>query len=417
MDFSANAWYILLMKIGKFAKITGLSVLTVRYYMEIGLIRPQLKDRYWNFTEKELCRAAEIERYKRCGFSLQTITEFLTLCQDGALSAPDRACRLERLFRRERERICENRTSLERALEKLDGMILDIRGQVVTDPFNGIPLPLFALIQCPFCGSPLRWQEVCLEQGQVYSGQGSCHCGFRASVTDGILLVEDLQRPLIPVVDNQLATLQQRSPQDVSYIETFNQWLKLQLDQLELEGKVIFEDVLNTTCFLNRAISGLSENAYYILCDTDLQIVRYYMASIRAAFPHHKLLFIVDDGIHHPLRPGCLDVIIDYAASEIYQKYGYRSSSTPLKRYAHDGTVVAGRFSCLCKKQPGKRDMTESNAIRYRLSVLQQDMRDNGIRILAEKAGDRPVDPSVYTGSLPGDVIKPYAFVGRWKLK
>ncbi|MPN57475.1 hypothetical protein SDC9_205169 [bioreactor metagenome] len=61
--------------------------------------------------------------------------------------------------------------------------------------------------------------------------------------------------------------------------------------------------------------------------------------------------------------------------------------------------------------------MTESNAIRYRLSVLQQDMRDNGIRILAEKAGDRPVDPSVYTGSLPGDVIKPYAFVGRWKLK
>lgn len=91
----------------------------------------------------------------------------------------------------------------------------------------------------------------------------------------------------------------------MSYIESFNQWLNLQLNQLDLEGKIVFEDVLNTACFLNRAISDLNVKAYYILCDTDLQVVRYYMSSIRSAYPEGNFLFMVDDGIHHPLKEGC----------------------------------------------------------------------------------------------------------------
>src|SRR5699024_9605506 len=120
-------------------------------------------------------------------------------------------------------------------------------------------------------------------------------------------------------------------------------------------------------------------------------IVRYYMASIRAAYPDGNFLFLVDDGIHHPLKAGCLDIIIDYAASEVYQKYGYCSSSTPLHRYAHNGTIIAGRFSRRCKKQPGKRDPKEDTPSRYNLQVLLQDMQNNGITLLEEKIGSRSV--------------------------
>ena len=186
---------------------------------------------------------------------------------------------------------------------------------------------------------------------------------------------------------------------------------------MDLEGKIVFEDVLNTACFLNRAISDLNVKAYYILCDTDLQVVRYYMSSIRSAYPEGNFLFMVDDGIHHPLKEGCLDVIIDYAASEIYQKYGYRSSSTPLRRFAHDGTILAGRFSRRCKMQFGKRNPLEDATDRYQLPALLQDMQNNGVVILKERVGNRSVDSSVYAGALPGDVFKPYAFIGRWSMK
>ena len=404
------------MKIGTFSKTTGLSVLTIRYYMELGLLTPQRTERNWDFSQEDLSRAAAIERYKDCGFSLQTIAELLSLGQNVALSREERSRRTASLLENERNRIRSNQKELCDSLDKLNAMIRNIKGRVVTEVFNGIPLRLFSQICCPFCGRPLSWTQVCMENNQVCSGVGNCCCGFHATVREGILVVEGGQAPLIPPVDRHLATLQQRSPQDVSYIEGFNQWIKLQLDQLELDGKIIFEDVLNTACFLNRAIAELPSSAYYILCDTDLQIVRYYMASMRAAYPDGNFLFLVDDGIHHPLKAGCLDIIIDYAASEVYQKYGYCSSSTPLRRYAHDGTIIAGRFSRRCKKQAGKRDPKEYTPNRYNLQVLLQDMQNNGIALLEEKIGSRSVDPGVYTGALPGDIIKPYAFIGRWKI-
>ena len=396
--------------------MTGLSVLTIRYYMGLGLLTPQQTGRNWDFSQEDLSRAAAIARYKDCGFSLQTIAALFSLQQDPALSRRERNLRIDCLLEKERRRIRRDEQELADSLDKLNAMIRNIKGQVVTDVFNGIPLFLFAQIRCPFCGKPLRWEQICLENDQVCSGVGRCPCGFHAAVRDGILVVEGGGMPLIPPVDRHLATLLHRSPQDVSYIESFNQWLKLQLDQLELEGKIVFEDVLNTACFLNRAISELSGGAYYILCDTDLQVVRYYMSSIRSAYPDGKFLFLVDDGIHHPLKAGCLDVIIDYAASEVYQKYGYGSSSTPLRRYAHDGTIIAGRFSRRCKMQAGKRDLREDPPSRYNLQTLLHDMQRNGITILEEKVGSSSMDPSVYAGALPGDIIKPYAFIGRWRI-
>ena len=417
MDFLFGMCYITVMKIGVFSQRTGLSVLTVRYYMDIGLLFPKKKERHWDFTQSDLDRAEKIERCKQCGFSLQTIGELLRLEQADSLSPEEREQQFRQIFDNEYERVQSARQGIEGSLERLGAMIRAVKGQVITELFNGIPLALFALIQCPYCDSSLSWNKICVEHNQVVSGLGACRCGFRAAITDGILVVEAAGPPLIPAVDKRLATLQQRKPQDVSYLETFNHWLHLHLAQLDMDGKVIFEDVLNTACFLNRSMPQLSENAFYILCDTDIRIVRYYMSSIRAAHPERKMLFLVDDGIHHPLEPGCLDIIIDYAASEIYQKYGYRSTSTPLKRYAHKGTVVAGRFSRLCKKQPGERDPRESNPIRYQLSVLQQDMQNNGLHIFAEKIGAKAVDPSVYIGALPGDIFKPYAFIGRWLME
>ena len=54
------------------------------------------------------------------------------------------------------------------SLDKLNSMIRDIQGQVVTDSFNGIPLYLFSQICCSFCGKPLQWKDVCIANHQVF---------------------------------------------------------------------------------------------------------------------------------------------------------------------------------------------------------------------------------------------------------
>ena len=134
------------MKIGTFSKMTGLSVLTIRYYIDLGLFTPQRSERYWDFSEEDLSRAAEIARYKSCGFSLQTIAELFSLLQGSTLSKQERMRRLHSVLDCESQRIQTNRRQLTLSLDKLNSMIRDIQGQVVTDSFNGIPLYLFSQI-------------------------------------------------------------------------------------------------------------------------------------------------------------------------------------------------------------------------------------------------------------------------------
>ena len=85
--------------------MTGLSVLTIRYYMGLGLLTPQQTGRNWDFSQEDLSRAAAIARYKDCGFSLQAIAALFSLQQDPALSRKERNLRIDCLLEKERRRI------------------------------------------------------------------------------------------------------------------------------------------------------------------------------------------------------------------------------------------------------------------------------------------------------------------------
>ena len=398
------------MRIGEFSKRTGLPVMTIRYYMSIGLLSPGKSMRNWEFSETDLHKVEEIFLYKKCAFSLENIALILR-SGDTALKKQEK---LE-LFRTERSRILERRVLLENSLRMLERKTTELEKSVpAVRPF-GIPLRLFELIECPYCAKPLYWERVKMEHYQVVAGNGYCLCGFHADVRNGILITDNSEKPVIRPVDTEILTLRNRSAKDTSYIESFNQWLLSWLKQKKLSGKIIYEDVLNTYSFLNRTVPTLKEKALFIMCDTDLNVVQYYADSIHASCPDAEVMFMVDDGVHHALRKGCLDIVIDYAASELYQKFGFASASDCLKEYTHSGTMILGRFSCMIKKQQGYRDPVEWNDLRYNISALQDSMKMNGIRLDAEKYGEDSVDPKIYTGCLEGDIIKPYAFIGRWE--
>ena len=398
------------MKIGEFAEQTGLPVMTIRYYMNIGLLTPGKQSRNWEFSQQDLDRVKEILLYKKCGFSLEDIALLLPSGGEG-ISEKEK----NRLYKKEYDNILQRRTALEESLRMLNQKFRELEMSLPDTVPCGIPLELFTLTECPYCEKPLYWESVRMNRHQVEEGEGYCSCGFRAEVRGGILIAGNSASPIIRPVDTEIRTLRNRSAKDTSYIETFNQWLLSWLKQKRLNGKVIYEDVLNTYSFLNRAIPAVKSGARFIMCDTDLDVVRYYADSIHASCPEAQVMFMVDDGVHHALKKGCLDIVIDYAASELYQKFGYASASCCLSGYAHSGTVILGRFSCMVRKQPGERDPVECNELRYNLAALQSSMKDNGIRIDNEKYGEDSVDPSIYTGCLEGDVIKPYAFTGRWE--
>jgi DNA-binding transcriptional MerR regulator len=76
------------LKIGEVSSITGMSVKTIRYYEEIGLLTPattRSRSGYRLFTSTVLNRLAFIKRAQSLGLSLSEIQELLVVHDSGEL--------------------------------------------------------------------------------------------------------------------------------------------------------------------------------------------------------------------------------------------------------------------------------------------------------------------------------------------
>ena len=73
-----------IMNIGKAAKLSNLTVKTVRYYADIGLVRP-LKNKstgYRDFSKDDLARLQFVAKARKFNFSIQECEELLSLYSD-----------------------------------------------------------------------------------------------------------------------------------------------------------------------------------------------------------------------------------------------------------------------------------------------------------------------------------------------
>jgi len=77
--------------IGELAKETGVKVVTVRYYEQIGLLPepPRTSGNYRTYTEDHLGRLHFIRRSRDLGFSLDQIRELLSLASNDTPSCAE----------------------------------------------------------------------------------------------------------------------------------------------------------------------------------------------------------------------------------------------------------------------------------------------------------------------------------------
>ena len=103
------------MQIKEFAKLTGVSVRTLHYYDEIGLLKPSEVDAqtgYRFYDENSLERMQEILFYRELDFSLKTIAQII--------SSPDYD--KQQALTRQRKLLLAKKERLERLIDALDGL-------------------------------------------------------------------------------------------------------------------------------------------------------------------------------------------------------------------------------------------------------------------------------------------------------
>jgi DNA-binding transcriptional MerR regulator len=388
--------------------------------MEIGLFIVEKIDGNWDFTPQSVVDAKIILDYKECGLSIDAIKKLLEIERETNSTFGDSQRAYRDVLLHEKKRLKDERSKLKNGLKKVDRRIYQIQHSVTNFTGNGIPVEIFNIIHCPHCDKPLLWENAIIMENTVTSGHGQCTCGYKADIEEGILIAKDLSQIKVGIIDKNRDTLKKMSSLEIGHFTERYRWMLKKLSEHDLKGKFIFEDVINVTCFLNQMIKDLPKEAYYILCDTDIEVVKYHMQEISALAKEYKIIFMVDDGINHPLKKNCLDYVIDYYSSEIYQSYEYPSMHQMIKPYVHEGTYVLGAFSHLKGSRISDLDALLSSGrpspIRYLLSSFQRNLSENGIRILDTDIDENRADETVLDGGQVGDVITSYLFWGKWEI-
>lgn len=119
------------MQIGEVAELTGLSLRTIRYYEEMGLVTPSARSGggFRLYTEADLRRLLLIRRMKPLDFTLDEMRDLLTLLDGLESGDGDRAHLLERLatFRADAE---SRVVALRHRLEIAEGFASDLGGAI-----------------------------------------------------------------------------------------------------------------------------------------------------------------------------------------------------------------------------------------------------------------------------------------------
>ena len=88
------------MNIGKAAKLSGLTVKTVRYYSDIGIIKPLIDSNtgYRSFSENDLAKLQFLAKARKFDFSLDECRELLALYEKRDRSSKEvKALTLEKI--------------------------------------------------------------------------------------------------------------------------------------------------------------------------------------------------------------------------------------------------------------------------------------------------------------------------------
>ncbi len=177
------------MKIGKFAKKHEVTLDTIRFYMEKGLLVPSKKDSQYYFNEIDSANLEKIKKLKELGFSLSEIQRIFSFQRIGGTSTEvSRRLFLSLLEEKkgqvsqEIERLNNIHTSLSKSIEKL------LKEEDSHKEVTGVPLSSLNMLRCPSCSDILNISQGYIENNMVIDSEVHCSCGYFSEIREGIFI-------------------------------------------------------------------------------------------------------------------------------------------------------------------------------------------------------------------------------------
>lgn len=385
------------MKIGQFAKENNVSIDTVRYYMELGLIVPHKKGGHYEFDDSCINDLREILQLKEIGFSLNEIKTFLYYKQFVKVENKVSSKYYSAFFQRKIEDTQKTIESLTRNLKVLEDR-LTVYGAIENHSSlkKGIDLSSLSILCCPNCGSELTLQKGMVEDNQVMDGCLICSCKEKYEISDGILIIEkksDIKDDSFTSVINTEEELlfdyiNSTNPMFLDKIYKSLSWYDYETRRGDFAGKVVLELGVGIGFLLRVIYDKLADDTLYIAIDHEINVLKLIKSIIESSDNKKKIMYICTDFKRLPVKEGSVDILIDYSGSTNYNFDHRDFLLDSMTGYLKDKSILYGGYILFDKF--GKHNILKQEYRKnYTLDSVKKDLDRLNFRLLDETYSEK----------------------------
>ncbi|MFZ5967319.1 MAG: MerR family transcriptional regulator [Bacillota bacterium] len=333
------------MKIGQLAKKFNISVDNIRYYIQIGLIIPEKKQKQFYFGKKSIEEIELILRLKELHFTLKEIHQILSVRRISNLVDEQDIMDIINIYESKKVQLHVEKANIEQVILEIDRELENISSHKVREyEKTGVPLNFISYLYCPNCDIPLSLKNVEMNYRYIFEGDLLCGCGYHATIKDGIIITKnrsinpydkpDLERELYKDIPASLISLFQRS---------YN-WMLEKLKALDLKNKIVLETHINAYFFIHNHIKEMEKDALYIVIDKFPEMLAMYKRKIERLNLGSNILYIADNSTSYPIKKGSIDLFIDYFGTNEHCIYNHSYLLSDIKSFFSSQAAVIGTF-------------------------------------------------------------------------
>lgn len=308
------------MKIGQVVKEYGISVHSLYFYINNGLLVPPRRNNQYVFDQRTLDELALVLELKQMEFPLKTIHRLLSLRRISNFCSQDDQEERARIFLDHEEHLKQKEARLSAARDRVRRRLAGfeaLRQSVKT----GVPVSMLKLLCCPRCGGELLLEHVTMNQRYVFQGALGCPCGYSAAIRDGVLHTGNVNTSLYDKPDTTRELYRDLPSRTLSLFEQSYRWLEQRISGTVPHGRVWFEGYINAWFFFHNHLELLDGEDRLIVLDKFPETLAAYKEVIENQGPTCDILYLADCSTAPPLKKGIIDCGMDFFATNEHNFY------------------------------------------------------------------------------------------------
>ena len=344
------------MKIGEVSRRYGISIDTLNYYIQYGLLVPPRNGGQRDFDDRTISDLEQILSLKKLRFTLQEIYRIITMSRISHFAGEEDQSDLAEMYRLKRDECLNEAQACSEAARVLSERIASLQTASVSCRRTGVPLRMMDLLRCPVCGRPFEVRSPVLNSASMESADLLCSCGYRATIRDGIVITGSSGPRPYDKPDTNRETYRNLPPDLITLFQSAYNWMVSRLLSFGTANRIILETGVNAWCFLHNHLEYLDPKGMYILTDRFPETLLAYKKLIDAQDYPLNFLYIADSSPQLPLQKKSIDLAVDFFSTNEYSFYSPSFLWTDLFPVLHPDARIIGTYFSF---QNGTRSMRQ----------------------------------------------------------